>query len=196
MGRTGTTRRHALMAAGATAAGLLTACTSGGSANGVLSPDAAARAARAARALRRRAAGDSAELLRRYDAVLARHADRAGLLTPLRAAVALHVEALTLRTTDPSPEASSGSPDSSTGGSTGGNTDKVPEKPSATLAGAPAVSPEPVEALKELAAAERRTSDAHTASLVSAAPELARLLASVAAANAVHAYLLTEGARS
>ncbi|AXG82911.1 hypothetical protein DVK44_26240 [Streptomyces paludis] len=193
MGRTGTTRRHALMAAGATAAGLLTACTSGGSSDGVLSPDAAARAARAARALRKRAAGDSEELLRRYDAVLARHPRRTELLTPLRAAVARHVSALTLRTGEPSPDSSS---DADPDTDTGGNTDKVPEKPSATLAGASAVSSDPAEALKELAAAERRTSDAHTASLVTAAPELARLLASLAAANAAHAYLLTEGARS
>jgi hypothetical protein len=50
-------------------------------------------------------------------------------------------------------------------------------------------------ALKELAAAERRTADAHTATLLKAPPELARLLASVAAAGAAHAYLLTELAK-
>ncbi|RDG34978.1 hypothetical protein DVH02_27795, partial [Streptomyces corynorhini] len=78
----------------------------------------------------------------------------------------------------PSPAASSSSP-----------------SPSPTLAGAPAVAPEPAAALKALAAAERRTSDAHTGALATASPELARLLASLAAANAAHAYLLTEGAR-
>ncbi|MER6104382.1 hypothetical protein ABT115_19160 [Streptomyces sp. NPDC001832] len=50
-------------------------------------------------------------------------------------------------------------------------------------------------ALKELAAEERRTADAHTATLLKAPPELARLLASVAAAGAAHAYLLTELAK-
>ncbi|MFD4947080.1 hypothetical protein ACFVYE_40220 [Streptomyces sp. NPDC058239] len=50
-------------------------------------------------------------------------------------------------------------------------------------------------ALKELAAAERRTADAHTATLLKAPPELARLLASIAAAGAAHAYLLTELAK-
>ncbi|MFE3906523.1 hypothetical protein ACFXPY_41375 [Streptomyces sp. NPDC059153] len=50
-------------------------------------------------------------------------------------------------------------------------------------------------ALKELAAAERRTADAHTATLLNAPPELARLLASIAAAGAAHAYLLTELAK-
>ncbi|MFE5096867.1 hypothetical protein ACFRCI_42805 [Streptomyces sp. NPDC056638] len=50
-------------------------------------------------------------------------------------------------------------------------------------------------ALKELAAAERRAADAHTATLLNAPPELARLLASIAAAGAAHAYLLTELAK-
>ncbi|MFE0424679.1 hypothetical protein [Streptomyces sp. NPDC058953] len=46
-------------------------------------------------------------------------------------------------------------------------------------------------ALAELAAAERRSSAAYTAALEGAGPELARLLASVAAAGAAHAYLLS-----
>ncbi|MFF0291640.1 hypothetical protein [Streptomyces sp. NPDC005262] len=50
-------------------------------------------------------------------------------------------------------------------------------------------------AVEELAAAERRTADAHTATLLKAPPELARLLASIAAAGAAHAYLLTELAK-
>ncbi|MGW1926601.1 hypothetical protein ACWCQ0_47515 [Streptomyces massasporeus] len=58
------------------------------------------------------------------------------------------------------------------------------------------VAADPGAALKELAAAERAASDAHTAALVTAPPEYARLLASVAAAGAAHAYLLTEGARA
>ncbi|MFI0736490.1 hypothetical protein ACH4PU_00040 [Streptomyces sp. NPDC021100] len=54
----------------------------------------------------------------------------------------------------------------------------------------PAVPDDPDEALAALAAAERRTADGHTAALAAAPPELARLLASVAAAGAAHAYLL------
>ncbi|MFD7750570.1 hypothetical protein [Streptomyces sp. NPDC059757] len=50
-------------------------------------------------------------------------------------------------------------------------------------------------AVEELAAAERRTAAAHTATLLKAPPELARLLASIAAAGAAHAYLLTELAK-
>ncbi|GGZ47749.1 hypothetical protein GCM10010387_47630 [Streptomyces inusitatus] len=49
-------------------------------------------------------------------------------------------------------------------------------------------------ALASLADAERRTSDTHGAALQSTGdPEFARLLASVAAAGAAHAYLLTNG---
>ena len=43
-----------------------------------------------------------------------------------------------------------------------------------------------------LAAAERSLSDRRTAALLRAPGELARLLASVAAAGAAHVYLLTE----
>jgi hypothetical protein len=45
-------------------------------------------------------------------------------------------------------------------------------------------------ALTALARAEKRTADAHTTSLTGASPDLARLLASIAAAGAAHAYLL------
>ncbi|MFF3097632.1 hypothetical protein [Streptomyces cyaneofuscatus] len=57
------------------------------------------------------------------------------------------------------------------------------------------VSADARAAVKELAAAERRRADAHAEALLTAEPELARLLASVAAAAAVHAYLLTELAK-
>ncbi|MEU1370306.1 hypothetical protein ABZ454_29785 [Streptomyces sp. NPDC005803] len=50
-------------------------------------------------------------------------------------------------------------------------------------------------AVRELAAAERRTAASHTEALLQAPPELARLLASVAAAASAHAYLLTELAK-
>ncbi|OEJ94156.1 hypothetical protein [Streptomyces thermolilacinus] len=55
------------------------------------------------------------------------------------------------------------------------------------------VPAEPGAALGELAALASRTAAAHTAALAGAPPELARLLASVAAAGAAHAYLLGEG---
>ncbi|MGK5641747.1 hypothetical protein ACSNOK_26005, partial [Streptomyces sp. URMC 126] len=58
----------------------------------------------------------------------------------------------------------------------------------------PAVPDDPDEALAALAAAERRTADGRGAALADAPPELARLLASVAAAGAAHAYLLGAGA--
>ncbi|QCW79617.1 hypothetical protein EQG64_26835 [Streptomyces sp. S6] len=57
------------------------------------------------------------------------------------------------------------------------------------------VSTDRPTALKELAAAERRRADAHAEALLTAEPELARLLASVAAGAAAHAYLLTELAK-
>ncbi|WP_406091938.1 hypothetical protein [Streptomyces sp. NBC_01013] len=50
-------------------------------------------------------------------------------------------------------------------------------------------------AVRELAAAERRAAVSHTQALMKAPPELARLLASVAAAASAHAYLLTELAK-
>ncbi|TRV73404.1 hypothetical protein FKN01_27330 [Streptomyces sp. 130] len=53
----------------------------------------------------------------------------------------------------------------------------------------------PAAAVKELAAAERAAADGYTALLLEAPGELARLLASVAAACAAHAYLLTELAK-
>ncbi|MFF5334858.1 hypothetical protein [Streptomyces sp. NPDC013181] len=53
----------------------------------------------------------------------------------------------------------------------------------------------PAAAVRELAAAERTAADAYTALLGEAPGELARLLASVAAACAAHAYLLTELAK-
>ncbi|MFF0450965.1 hypothetical protein ACFYT4_32065 [Streptomyces sp. NPDC004609] len=153
MGRTGTTRRHALVVTGALAAGVLTGCSDGdgprtGGASGTTTAD-----------LRRTLAGASGALRDRYDAVIAAHPALAGRLTPLRTSVAAHVTAFggSARTAEPV---------------------RVPAEPAA--------------ALRALAADERRVSDAHTTALADAEPELARLLASVAAAGAVHAYLLAE----
>jgi hypothetical protein len=137
------------------------------------SPDAA----RAEAALRARLVRTSTALRDEYDAVIARHPALADRLTPLRADVAAHVVALAGPASSPS---SSPSPSPSPSGS-------------ASAAAATTAPDEPAAALKALAAAERRTSDSHTAALAAAEPELARLLASVAAAGAAHAYLLTKG---
>ncbi|WP_328319933.1 twin-arginine translocation signal domain-containing protein [Streptomyces sp. NBC_00388] len=172
---TGTTRRSVLGATAAAGAALLTGCSERSAAHRTQGSAAAG----AADALRRRSARTSGALLALYDAVLARHGDPATekLAGPLRAAVALHVEALTPPAQDPG----SGAP----GGPPGAKRSPAPAPP-----GVPA---DRKAALRALAAAERRTADAHTAALAGAPPELARLLASVAAASAVHAYLLTPG---
>lgn len=178
-------RRRSVLASAA-AAVLLAGCSSGaqdgeeggGSTSGDPSVTERAHA---------RAASDSHALLTRYDAVLAGHPGLAGLLGPLRAEVARHVEAFGgVRRASPSPAASPTGPVPSPTGS-------------ATAAPATAVaSPAPVaekDALAQLAAAERTLADRRAAELVDLPGEPARLLASVAAAGAAHAYLLTEGTR-
>lgn len=128
-------------------------------------------AASASERARARAARDSQRLLERYDAVLAAHPGLAQRLGPLRAQVAAHVRAFTDGTT-PKPAKSSASPSAE-----------------------PAVPAAERDALAELAAAERTLADRRAKALLEVPGELARLLASVAAAGATHAYLLTEGAK-
>ncbi|MFE9358081.1 hypothetical protein [Streptomyces olivaceoviridis] len=118
---------------------------------------------------RARAARDSRGLLARYDAVLAAHPGLADRLRPLRAQVAAHAAAFTDGT----------APTAST---------------TATASAAPVPAAEK-DAVAGLAAAERALADRRAKDLLEAPGELARLLASVAAAGAAHAYLLTEGAR-
>ncbi|MFC5149852.1 hypothetical protein [Streptomyces aureoversilis] len=79
-----------------------------------------------------------------------------------------------------SAEASAAPGASASGASASARTDGVPGDEKAALAA--------------LADAERRTADSRTKALGSAPPELARLLASVAAAGAAHAYLLRSDA--
>ncbi|ATW50894.1 hypothetical protein [Streptomyces peucetius] len=180
MGRTGTTRRRALLATGAAAVGLLTGC-SNDEPESRRTPGPSPDPARTEAALRVRLVRASTTLRDEYDAVIARHPSLTDRLTPLRAAVAAHAAALAgpgakvPRSASASPSPSSSASPSASAGHSG----PVPEEPAA--------------ALKALAAAERRTADSHTAALNDAAPELARLLASVAAAGAAHAYLLTKG---
>ncbi|MET9437965.1 hypothetical protein [Streptomyces sp. NPDC006551] len=205
MGRTGTLGRRALLAAGAVT---LAGCTSDGDGGPgrPRQPSAAERAARAEAALRRRSVATSEALLERYDAVLAAHPSLAARLTPLRASVAAHAKALGEGVTDDP----SGSATADGGASplTGRRTPGVPDSPAATgPSGSPGVRPsatargpvvpaDPAAALRELTAAVRKAADAHTDALLDAPPEYARLLASVAAAGAAHAYLLTEGGRA
>ncbi|MEU1313157.1 hypothetical protein ABZ419_30270 [Streptomyces cinnamoneus] len=161
----------ALLTAGSTA--LLAGCSSGGA-------GADGRSAADGR-LREGAARDSAALLARYDATIAAHAALADRLRPLRADVARHAEAFGASTESSAPSASP-SPSS------------APASPAASPPAAGVEVPgDERAALAALADAERRTADAHAAALGAADPELARLLASVAAAGAAHAYLLTGG---
>ncbi|MEU0102568.1 hypothetical protein [Streptomyces sp. NPDC006267] len=168
MRRTGTTRRGALTTTGALALGaVLTGCGGGDDAAGSGKP--AHAAARAERALREKAVRDGGLLLARYDLVAEAHPATAAGLAPLRAAVGEHGKAL-------APPGAKGPADG------------AGKSPSAAPVPVPAG---PEAAVRELAAAERRRADAYTEALLTAGPELARLLASVAAAAAAHAFLLT-----
>ncbi|MFE9451043.1 hypothetical protein [Streptomyces sp. NPDC006739] len=166
-------RRRSLLASAAGTA-LLVGCSAGpGSDSG--SPDGPSAVAR----VRARAARDSAGLLDRYDAVLAAHPPLAGRLRPLRAQVAAHVAAF----------GAGGTPTASATGS-GSDAPSAPSVPSV-----PSVPVNEKDALAALAAAERGLADRRARALLGVPGELARLLASVAAAGAAHAFLLTEGAR-
>jgi hypothetical protein len=126
------------------------------------------------------AARDSSGLLARYDATAAAHPPLAALLAPLRAQVAQHVEAFTFPG-DAGPTASPSASDSVSAGA-------------AVRAAARQVPSDRGQALAALAAAEQRLAETRTAALQAAPPGLARLLASVAAADACHALLLQDGA--
>lgn len=175
MRRTGTTRRGALTATGALTLGaVLTGCGGGDeAADGGRPAHSGARAAtaKAEKTLREKAVRDGALLLARYDLVAEAHPATAAGLAPLRAAVKEHGKALAPPRAKDSPKNGPGKAPPATPGP---------------------VSADPKAAVKELAAAERRRADAYAEALLSAEPELARLLASVAAAAAAHAYLLTE----
>ncbi|MGO4456265.1 hypothetical protein AB4039_02850 [Streptomyces sp. M-16] len=168
-------------AAGAAGAALLAGCTDGGG------PSGDGTGIPLERRMRDGAVRDSARLLERYDATLAVHPALAERLAPLRAAVAAHSAALAFPAPDAggrTPAARSSSPSPSASAAT-----TAPSGPPA--ASRAAVPPKPAEALSSLADAERSLSQARTIALAGAPGELARLLASVAACGAVHAYLLT-----
>ncbi|MEU9665627.1 hypothetical protein AB0E25_08555 [Streptomyces bobili] len=178
-------RRRTLLASAAGAA-LMAGCSSGEGGSGKEKPGAGPSASAQERA-RARAASDSAGLLERYDAVLAVHPALTARLAPLRAEVARHVTAFggaeRGTRTSPSASASASAPASASAS---------PGVPSAPAVVVPANAK---DALADLAGAERALSDLRVAALVDLPGEPARLLASVAASGAAHAYLLTEGAR-
>ena len=168
-------RRRSLLASAAGAA-LLVGCSSG---SGEVEETTGAGPSAAERA-RARAARDSQGLIERYDAVLAVHPALAERLGPLRAEAVRHVQAFggvgkaspTASGASPSPRASTAAPSASPSAA-------VPATEKGALAG--------------LATAERALADRRAKALLDVPGELARLLASVAAAGASHAYMLTEG---
>ncbi|MFE1234735.1 hypothetical protein [Streptomyces sp. NPDC059442] len=198
MGRTGTVGRRALLLAGAATLG---GCTTTPPRERAPEPlTAAERAARAEAELRRGSAAAGRTLLERYDAVLAAHPSLAARLTPLRTSAAAHAAALAEGTASPgarpAPSPTGSGPAASSAASPAGPSAGAPAPGATTVSPTPpAVPADPAAALRQLAAEVRRTSDTHTAALLDAPPEYARLLASVAAAGAAHAYLLTGGGR-
>ncbi|MGD9481669.1 hypothetical protein WDH52_00165 [Streptomyces sp. TRM70308] len=170
----GRPRRRAVLAAGAAGAlaGALAGCTGDG-AERRARRDAVERGAE----LRREAAGQSAALLERYRATAATHPALADRLAPLREHVTRHLDAF--------------GGHRATGTAQGTGTARGAD-PARTPTGPVPVPGEERAALRALADAERGTARARTRALPGAPPELARLLASVAAAGEVHAYLLGE----
>ncbi|MFG1809890.1 hypothetical protein [Streptomyces sp. NPDC049040] len=107
-----------------------------------------------------RAVRDSTELIGRYDAAAAAHPSLAARLRPLRAEIVRHIQAF------------------------GGT---LPATPAPAATAPPATA---ARALSGLAAAERALADRRAAAVLTVPGELARLMASVAAAGAGHAALL------
>jgi hypothetical protein len=164
-------RRRSLLAVGSTAL-VLAGCTVGDEDSGDPGdgPSAADRRARA------RAARDSEGLVERYDAVIAARPGLAERLRPLREEVVRHAEAFGA--------VRAASPDASP---------SVSARAAGPEDGVGAVPASEKDALALLAAAERELTERRTGALAGVPGELARLLASVAAAGAAHVYLLTEG---
>ncbi|MFF4558464.1 hypothetical protein [Streptomyces sp. NPDC001422] len=151
---------------------------------------------------RARAARESTTLAGRYTAVIAAHPDLEKKLAPLRADVVGHARAFGAG----SSAGSSASPSASASGSASGSPTPSPSgsasasasasaSTSASASASPDVAARPKDALSALATAELALADQRTQALVELPGELARLLASVAAAGAAHAYLLTEAAK-
>ncbi|WUP32965.1 hypothetical protein OHU10_15480 [Streptomyces europaeiscabiei] len=174
------------MLVGAAGVGLLAGCSSGGEGS-----DAAGSGPSVVERARARVARDSEALVERYDAVIAAHPDLTALLTPLRAEVVRHARAFGSGKAAGAGEAGAGEASASPSASPSGSA-------SASASPSPSSSPvpeDPEAALAELAAAERSLSDRRAKALLEVPGEVARLMASVAAAGAGHAYVLTEGTK-
>ncbi len=174
-------RRRSLLV-GVAGVGLLAGCSSGGEGS-----DAAGSGPSVVERARARVARDSEALVGRYDAVIAAHPDQTALLTPLRAEVVRHARAF-------------GSAKKAGAGETGAGEASASPSGSASASASPSPSSSPVPedpeaALAELAAAERSLADRRAKALLEVPGEVARLMASVAAAGAGHAYVLTEGTK-
>ncbi|MGW1162817.1 hypothetical protein ACWD48_32370 [Streptomyces sp. NPDC002519] len=169
-------RRRSLLASAAGAA-LVAGCS------GAADPAGPGPRSSAADRVRARAARDSEELAQRYTAVIAAHPALAARLVSLRAETVRHAQAFGGHAgTSTSPSAPASAAPSAAGRASG------PASPAAS-----AVPADPKAALAGLAAAERALADRRTGALPDVPGELARLLASVAAAGATHVYLLNEG---
>ncbi|MGK5631353.1 hypothetical protein [Streptomyces sp. URMC 123] len=177
-------RRRSLLAGAVGATALLAGCSDAGGRR-------PAEESPAARRLRESAARGCADLLARYDATAAAHPALAERLTPLRDNVLRHAAAFGA---DRGPAGASPPPGSPASPASSDSASATASPGAGAGSAAPlAVPADERQALVALADAERRTADARTAALLQAPPELARLLASVAAAGACHVYLLTEG---
>ncbi|MGV9704278.1 hypothetical protein [Streptomyces sp. NPDC003483] len=195
-------RRRSLFAS-VTGAAVLAGC----SAPGPSSPAAAGRSTSAEDAARARAARDSETLAARYAAVIAAHPPLAERLDPLRTEVVRHAQAFGggARRPSGSPSASrsaasssasaASSPSASSASSAASASSGSSASASASAGGAPAVPVREKDALADLASAELALVDRRTKDLLDVPGELARLLASVAAAGAAHAFLLTKEAK-
>ncbi|MGV9317027.1 hypothetical protein ACWDR0_33365 [Streptomyces sp. NPDC003691] len=177
MRRPGTTRRRALAVTGATAGAVVTGALSGCSGE-PSEPGGRDRAHGAAGARERGGAPEGSGTAAADAALRKRLAVSGGALRDRYDAVIAAHPALAGRLAPL--RAASAAHTTALGGA-----------PAAGGPGPSAVPPDPAAALTELAAAERRSSAALTTALAGAGPELARLLASVAAAGAANAYLLT-----
>ncbi|OMI86573.1 hypothetical protein BSZ07_28100 [Streptomyces sp. M1013] len=172
-------RRRSLLAsaAGAVGAAVLVGCTGGpGSGEPGADPSAAER-------VRARAARDSEDLAARYAAVIAAHPGLAERLGPLREEVVRHAEAFgAVRASSPTASGTASAASPSVSARAAGPADD-----------SGAVPADEKGALALLVGAERRLADRRAGALLDVPGELARLLASVAAAGAAHVFLLTEG---
>lgn len=185
-------RRRSVLAG--TAGALLAGGAAAGCTDGGESPAERRRRIDAVTRLRQEAARDSETLLTRYTGTAVAHPALGGRLAPLREAVARHVEALggTVRGRDGEGDGSGGGGEKPRKEQESGGSGPKDAPGSGPAAGNHmAVPGDEGRALAALADAERRTADTRMRALVDAPPELARLLASVAAAGSTHAFLLT-----